>query len=340
MNHSNKQNISDLQDDALREWFGRFKWPAIDTAFQFDQQRWDHEFSRRQQQQPGRVRPWQWVAILVLTTGFGVGTALRHSAQSRPEPAATATPGPKFLAAKASPVIVEAMKALGSHPGVALEAPQAIPYAKQPTTILSAFAHVFGGSALPTYQVILWQTAQAWPVNNPHIAAPTSQRLAEYSGTNYASEGAQGVHTGLKIESGYSVAPGPTTLVPIAPGIIGKETSSYASATSLAATSLSWATGPWRMVVSAPSATLARQEAQQLVHSLVSVGLPQPTTGGYLVVNSITSVTAQGSPRIATEAIVTWNRGTTVYQVTTYSDVQQRLQTALLIAHSMRPYHP
>jgi len=73
----------------------------------------------------------------------------------------TVTPGPQFLAAKASPVIVAAMKALGSQSGVPLQAPQAIPYAKQPMTILSATAHVFGGSALPTYQVELWKTNQA-----------------------------------------------------------------------------------------------------------------------------------------------------------------------------------
>jgi len=128
--------------------------------------------------------------------------------------------------------------------------------------------------------------------------------------------------------------------VSIAPGIIGKESSSHTSAASLAATSLRWIAGPWQVVVNAPSATLARQQARQLTHDLTSLSLPQPATSGYLVVNSTASVTAQGSLRIATEVIITWNRETTVYQVTTYSDVQQRLETALSIAHSMRSYKP
>ncbi len=336
----NKKKAPDPQDDALRDWFGRFEWPAIDSNFQFDHQRWRQEFPRRQPQRTGRARPWPWVAAGILVTGIGVGTSTWYAAPHRIDTATTVTHGPQFLAAQASPVIVAAMKALGSHSGVPLQAPQAIPYAKQPMTILSATAHVFGGSALPTYQVELWQTNQAWPVNNPHITGPTSWRLAAYSGTNYAREGTQGLREGLTIESGYSVAPGPTTPVSIGPGIIGKESRSGASANSLPAISLAWALGSWQVVVNAPSATLARQQARQLTHDLTSLSLPQPATNGYLVVNSTASVTAQGRPRIATEVIITWNRATTVYQVTTYSDVQQRLESALSIAHSMRPYKP
>lgn len=336
----NKKDAPELPDDALRDWFGRLEWPAIDDDFQFDQQRWRQEFAHRQHQQTKKPYAWQWVAAGILVLATGIGTFTWHSAHGQFKPAARVMPGPEFLAAKASPVIVAAMKTLGSHFGVPLEAPQVIPYAKQPTTALSATAHVFGGSTSPTYQVELWKTNQAWPVNNPHITSPSSRRLAAYSGTNYASEGIKGVRAALKIESGYSVTPGPTTPISIVRGIIGKESRSGESANSLPATSLTWTMGSWKVVVNAPSATLARQQARNLAHDLTSLSLPQPTTRGYLVVNSTASVTAQGSPRIATEVIITWNRGTTVYQVTTYSDVQQRLITALSISHSMRPYQP
>jgi hypothetical protein len=340
MSRRNKNNVPNPSDDALREWFERLEWPPLDANFRFDQQRWHQEFPRRHRQRLGKTFPRPWAVAGTLILAAGIGTFTWYSMHGRFEPATAITPGGQFLAAKASPVIVEAMKALGSHSGVPLEAPQVIPYAKPPTTILSATAHVFGGSALPTYQVELWNTQQAWPVNNPHITSATSRRLAAYAGTNYAKEGLPGVRQGLQIESGYSVVPGPSTLVSIAPGITAKESHSSPSATSLAATSLRWTSGSWHMAVSAPSTRLAQRQAQQLVHSLASVRLPQTTTSGYLVVTSTASVTATGSPRIATEVIVTWNRKTTVYQVITYSDVQQPLETALLIAQSMRPYTP
>ncbi len=107
---------------------------------------------------------------------------------------------------------------------------------------------------------------------------------------------------------------------------------------SLAAASLRWTASAWRLVVNAPSIRMARQESRQLADRLESLSLPRPTTGGYLMVNSTSSVTAQGKPRIATEVVITWNRGLTVYQVTTYSDVRQRMATALAIAHSMHLY--
>ncbi len=338
MNRWHKKTIHEPQDDFLRDWFGRLEWPAIDADFQFDQQRWHQELPRRLHQRKGTPRPWRGIAagVLVLASGVGVGTYTFNAAHSPGEHAVA--PGPQFLAAQASPVIVDAMKALGSHPGVALEAPQVIPYAKQPTTTLSATAQVFGGRALPTYQVELWKTDQAWPVNSPHILRLTNRRLAMYSGTNYGRQGAHGLQEGLKIESGYSVAPGPTTPVSIAPGIIGQESRTVPAINSLAAASLRWTASAWRVVVNAPSIRMARQESRQLADRLESLSLPRPTTGGYLVVNSTSSVTAQGKPRIATEVVITWNRGLTVYQVTTYSDVRQRMATALAIAHSMRLY--
>ncbi len=345
--HPRDKNRAGTDEKALRAWFDRLEWPGGDEDFHFDTQRWNQEWSRRGH--PERDTPHRWVRIaiglLVITGSVSVitldtGHHLALSPKTTPILPKSRASTPLFLAAQASPVIVQAMHALGSDPRVPLEAPQTLPYAQQKTTILSATAHVWGGTALPTYQVELWQTPQAWPINSPRISVSTAYRLAAYSGTNYARQGATGLQEGLQNESGYSIAPGPQTAVPLAPGIIAQESQSSASVDTVSATSLHWKHGRWQIVVNAPSAAIARQQSQQLVQAMTARPLPTPSTQGYLVLNVTPSVTSHGSPRLAPQVSITWSRETTVYHVTTYSDVFQRTNMAIEIAHSMRRYTP
>jgi hypothetical protein len=336
------------EDEALRRDLAHQGIPPLAGDFTFDRQRWQSDFGDSPVHAAKRVQRWPWTAaaIVVLAGGFGAGQWFGHGS---PGTSRVASPGEKhvhrttktavFLAAKASPVIVQAMQALG-HPAVAMEAPQTLPYAKQGPTVLSATAKVWGGHTLPTYDVELWATAQAWPVNSPHIQLSTARRLATFSGTNYSRQTTVEELTGLEMQSGYSVAPSPGKPVTLGKGLSAEEHHTNARGDRLAATSITWHQKRWDVVVNAPSTAQALQHAKALMQDIRTLGLPTPTQKGYIVVNLFASTTAQGAPRLATQATVTWNQGAMVYQVQAYSDVQQRMDTALAIAHTMRLYEP
>lgn len=345
---SEKEKAHD-PDKALRRDLAQQGMPSLAGDFTFDRERWRRDWAEVSIQPGRRTRRWPWVAaaaVVLAAGGIGASQWLGYgSPGTSPVASPRQTEGHRttktavFLAAKASPVIVQAMQALG-RPAVAMEAPQTLPYAKRGSTVLSATATVWGGRTLPTYQVELWTAEHAWPVNSPRISVATAQRLATFSGTNYRQQTTAEELTGLKMQSGYSVAP--STGKPVTLGHDGsaKEYHTNAGVNRLAATSIAWREQRWDVVVNAPSTGRAFQHAQTLARDIRTLGLPTPTQKGYIVVNLFASTTAQGASRLATQVTVTWNQGATVYQVETYSDVQQRMETALQLAHSMRRYHP
>lgn len=326
------------EDQRLREALHREGPPELDRSFSFDQARWAHDWNRRFARAQHFHRAWWGLAASALVI-VGSLTALHAHGIFRDAstvPTSHNSQGPQPYSARQNPVITQAMQALGPHPGVPLEAPRTLPFTNRGPTTLSATAYTWGGKILPAYQVELWQTAQSWPINSPHISQG-SRRLASFSGTDYTALGRTAEQQGLRIASGFSQPQKSGLSLSIAgmPTVMYRTTSPIAA---VSATSILWTEKPWKFRINAPTTVLAEQKAKELVHMLRTVHLPSAANTGFVVVDVEQSVTAQGAPRFATTTTITWAQSSTVYQIVTFTRPLQRLSTALALTASMQAY--
>lgn len=178
-----------------------------------------------------------------------------------------------------------------------------------------------------SYQVIL---------SSPH------NLLAAFSGSTYS-----GIPSGdaINLPDGIPTNGHVTSSrVHLSDGIVAKEQIFVVpgpSAQETSSNNLTWNEGRWQIEVSNTQGTkVPMAEANAVASYLHTHFMPIPQTKGAIFVGVAPGENAQGqlSGTSVTETI-TWQEGSHVYEVDTYSPVKNPIQTGLAMAISMEPYH-
>ena len=240
---------------------------------------------------------------------------------------ATTTVHPSNGLAPQFPSIVNmAMAHFPSSVLVAPEAPTVLPQAKS-------------GSRQLYYRT--WDTTTGPILNyNVQFSSP-SQRLATFSGSTFT-----GISAGSSVWLPYAAPTnGQTThsTVKLSDGIVASEQTFIApknSAKEVSAASLKWSEGRWQIEVSQTQSTqVPLAQADAVAAYLHSHFMPVPQSKGSIFVNVYPGMNAQGQATgSSVSETIKWQEGQHVYEVDTYSQVQNPIQTGLAMAISMKPY--
>lgn len=188
-----------------------------------------------------------------------------------------------------------------------------------------------------------WDTTTGPILNyNVQFSSP-HYRLATFSGSTYMGMSADGAvrFTRYLPQDGHISK----SSVHLSSGIVAKEVTFVApthSAKEVSSASVSWIEGRWQiLVVNNQTTQVPTNQANEVAAYLHSHFMPIPNSKGTILVTSYPGENANGQATGQnTSEYVTWQEGTHVYEMDTYSHAKNPIQTGLAMAISMKSYIP
>lgn len=253
------------------------------------------------------------------TTTTAVPTSVATT-QSSTSTSTTVAPTTSTSLASTFPLVIDqAMRNMAPLPA-GIEAPAVLPATR---SAVSAETTGLGGA----YSVQLIATPIAEPVNSPSVgqaAANPGSDLGSFSTIAAASAAVAHAHLVQNSSQDLAVCSGPQNSLPLAGAASGR------SCPTSQGEAITWTSGPWEyQVQEVGSATVPVAAARAVAQWVASDRLPSASSG--LVYVSVPGTPEAGS---SPSAVVAWQQGTDVYQVTT----QTSYIAALVMAASMRPW--
>lgn len=313
-NHSEDQDIRNAIHTAI-EGDEPEAWRADDASEQMMQAVIAAEASTRPAGRriphPRKVPAWRWGGAAAVLLAVGSGWWLTHGPNTAPPP-------PTVEASQSA--AEQAFTWLGQHgSGDVLGGPL-----WQPTYSPSLSATVRIDQPANTWEVSLWKTPHAFPVNSPAVeqgrmATIISWRIMRVAGPSTVS--------GLQARTPWVVPTGPSQAVTLGHGVVGAQyTQGQTGQVRESGDILEWHVRHWHFELVASQVTPAvRREAIQLVDFVTTHAMPGAP--GVLVAN----VPAQPTDPVTTQAL--WaTRHVWVNLTNNLTGAQNPLETAHMVS--------